>query len=214
MSVKAHGHWAWEPDWIRGAFTTTGTCQNKDCGYKVAASGTYEVDAAQLVVEEDMAGAPYSDYFTFQSFSPPLQLMKLPVGTPDQVQEGVDRAAAVLFADPGLAATALRLVVEQFLTTEGVSSRRAKGGFASADERIRTWRSAAAGRERVADLLLAAKWIGNAGTHSLATLTVAEVLEGAEFLSEAFHVLFEGPTIDARAQAINKARGPVRPPGS
>lgn len=211
-SVRARSFWAWDPDWIRGTFTASGTCQNPDCGLKVSASGTYVVGTAKLVIDEEAMGPPYSTFYTFRSFSPPLQLMRLPDGTTEQVQEGVERAEAVLFADPGLAATALRLVVEQFLTAEGISDRRPGGGFASADERIRSWRSAAPGRERVADLLLAAKWIGNAGTHSLATLTVAEVLDGAEFLSEAFHALFEGPTIDARAQAINQARGPIRRP--
>jgi hypothetical protein len=209
-SVDARSFWAWEPEWIRGAFTSTGTCQNTDCGLKVAVSGTYEVYGARLVIDEDDPGPPYSTYYTFRNFSPPLQLMRLPESTPEQVKDGVDRAATVLFADPGLAATALRLVVEQFLTADGIPDKRARGGFISADERIMTWKGAAPGRDRVANLLLAVKWIGNAGTHSLATLSVDEVLAGAEFLSEAFHALFEGPSIDARAQAINQARGPVR----
>lgn len=55
------------------------------------------------------------------------------------------------------------------------------------------------------------KWIGNAGTHSLSTLTVAEVLKGVEILDEAFHAQFVGPDIDARAKAVNEARGPVSP---
>ncbi|WP_456695518.1 DUF4145 domain-containing protein [Aeromicrobium sp. P5_D10] len=157
-------------------------------------------------------GSSYASYFTFQNFSPPLALMRLPNSTPSQVQDGVDRAAAVLFVDPGLAATALRLVVEQFLTTQGIPDRRQAGGYINADERIKTWQAAASDRSRVAGLLLAVKWIGNAGTHSLSTLTITEVLDGVEFLNEAFHALFVGPDIDARARAINEAKGPVPPP--
>ena len=40
---------------------------------------------------------------------------------------------------------------------------------------------------------------------------VKEVLDGVEILDEAFHRLFIGPDIDARAQAINTAKGPHRP---
>lgn len=212
-SRLAHDHPAWDPEWIRGVFTASGACENPECGQPAVASGTYEVDYAKdrpyNAYEE--SGPPYSSYYTVRQVFPPLVLMRLPETTPAPIQEGVERAAAVLFTDAGLAATALRLVVEQFLTSEGIPATRPTGGFISADERIKTWKKAAAGRDRVADLLLAVKWIGNAGTHSLSTLTVSEVLRGVEILDEAFHAQFVGPDIDAQAKAVNAARGPVPP---
>lgn len=171
--------------------------------------GNYAVDLADQQTDQDFGGVRYSKYYTVKQVSPPPRLMRLPSTTPASVQDGVARAAAVLFADPGLAATALRLVVEQFLTSEGVPATRPNGGFVSADHRIKAWRDGSEDRSRVADLLLAVKWIGNAGTHSLSKLTVEEVLNGVEFLDEAFHALFVGPDVDARAKAVNAARGPI-----
>ncbi|GAA3658965.1 DUF4145 domain-containing protein [Nocardioides ginsengisoli] len=203
----------WEPEWIRGVFTASGACENPECEQPAVATGTYEVDYAKKRPHDEYteSGPPYSAFYSVKQVYPPLVLMRLPETTPEPIQEGVERAAAVLFTDPGLAATALRLVVEQFLTSEGIAATRPTGGFISADDRIKTWKKGATGRDRVADLLLAVKWIGNAGTHSLSTLTVSEVLKGVEILDEAFHAQFIGPDIDARAKAVNDARGPVSP---
>lgn len=193
-------------------FSATATCENPACGQPVVAVGTYLVNYAEKRHGDSYQGADYSKFYKVQQVTPPIPLIRLPTSTPVPVQDGVNRASNVLFADPGLAATALRLVVEQFLTSEGVPDKRLTGGFISADERIKTWKQGAADRGRVAGLLLAAKWIGNAGTHSLSTLSVKEVLDGVEFLDEAFHALFVGPDIETRAKAINAARGPVPPP--
>lgn len=208
-SVRQHADEYWEPEWIRGTFTAVGICDNPRCGQYARAVGTYTVDQWEDRLGADHRGRDYSAWHIVDHITPPLALMQLPTGTPDAIQEGVERAAAVLFADPGLAATALRLVVEQFLTSQGVPDIRSSGGFIGADERIKTWKKGAAERGRVADLLLAVKWIGNAGTHSLSTLTIKEVLDGVEFLDEAFHAQFVGPDIDARARAVNAARGPL-----
>lgn len=122
------------------------------------------------------------------------------------------RASRVLFADPGLAATALRATVERFLSSEGISTTRSTGQFRNVHEHIKEWRDADSNRPSVADLLFAVKWLGNAGTHEDSDLTTIEVLDGARVLNEAFHRLFTGPDIDAHAQAINAAKGPSRKP--
>jgi len=210
-SKEARSHPAWEPDWIKGTFTTTGRCENDNCGHTVAAAGTYEVTYARSGRGHEYLGDTYASFYTFRHFSPPLRLLQIEAAIPEPVREGFERAAAVVYADPGLAATALRLVVEQFLTAEGIPAATSNSKPIGVDRRITTWKTAAPHRDRVADLLLAAKWIGNVGTHSLATLTATQVLEAADYLSEAFHALLVTPGIDARAQAVNQARGLVPP---
>ncbi|WP_332643278.1 DUF4145 domain-containing protein [Aeromicrobium sp.] len=212
QSKRAHAHPAWDPDWIHGVFTASALCENPDCEQPAVATGEYSVDWSKKREHDESLGPPYSTYYQVRQIHPPLVLMRLPESTPSPVQEGVIRASAVLLTDPGLAATALRLVVEQFLSSEGVPSTRTGGSFIGADERIKTWKKSGTGRDRVAGLLLAVKWIGNAGTHSLSKLTIKEVLEGVEILDEAFHALFVGPDIDARAKAVNDARGPAAAP--
>lgn len=141
-----------------------------------------------------------------------MLMMPVPKSAPDEVREGVMRASRVLFADAGLAATALRATVERFLTAEGIAAIRSTGQFRNAHERIQEWRDADTSRPPVADLFFAVKWLGNVGTHEDSDLTTMEVLDGARVFDEAIHRLFTGPDIEARAQTINAAKGPSRQP--
>ncbi len=214
-SKQGREHAAWEPEWIFGTFVAIAECENNECHQEVHALGKYRVDAASSSprYDEDYSmsyDAQYSTYYTVTLLSPPLVLMRLPETAPPEVREGVERASAVLFLDPGLAGTALRAAVERFLTTEGISPKRSSGGFVTLDQRIRDWKQATPDRASVADLLLAVKWIGNAGSHEVSDVSAKEVLDGVEILDEAFHRLFVGPDIDARARAINSAKGPKR----
>lgn len=84
----------------------------------------------------------------------------------------------MFFADPGLAATALRATLERFLTHEGISATSSAGQFRSAHERIREWRDADPNRLLVAGLLCAVKWLGNAGTHEAGRLSESGTAAG------------------------------------
>lgn len=204
LSQSLHDHEAFEPEWINGTFVVKAACGNDQCGQTVRALGSYRVDYSSVLTDH----LQWSKYYRVTYIVPSLVLMRMPKSAPEEVGQGVERASAVIFVDPGLAATAMRATVERFLTTEGIPSDLPSGGFVSLDERIRSWRRAKPTREGVADLLLAVKWIGNAGTHEDADLAVKDVLDGVEILDEAFHRLWVGRDIDARAQAINAAKGP------
>lgn len=211
-SVSARSHFAWEPEWISGTFVVRGQCENPDCQQAVHGTGDFRVNYSQKSSDEEYQGPDYSSYYTVTHLHPPMLMMSIPKSAPNEVREGVLRASRVLFADPGLAATALRATVERFLTSEGIAATLPAGQFRSAHQRINEWRDADASRPQVADLFFAVKWLGNAGTHEDSDLTTIEVLDGARVLDEAFHRLFTGPDIDAHAQTINAAKGPSRKP--
>ena len=147
--------------------------------------------------------------------TPALALMTFPEGTPEEVQEGVTRAARLLYADPPSAANALRATVERFLTVEGIPSTtvgsKGRPVFVTAHTRIEDWLAKTA-NQQVGDLFLAVKWIGNDGSHEVSHLSVAEVLDGARLLEQAFRLLYDttGHDLDRAARAINANRGPVR----
>jgi len=211
-SASARNHPAFEPEWISGTFVVRGQCENPECQQAVHGTGNYRVGYSQKSNREEFEypGIPYSSYYTVTHLHPPMLMMPIPKSAPDEVREGVLRASRVLFADPGLAATALRATVERFLTSEGIAATRPTGQFRNAHERINEWRDADPNRPPVADLFFAVKWLGNAGTHEDSDLTTMEVLDGARVLDEAFHRLFTGPDIDAHARTINAAKGPSR----
>lgn len=213
-SASARGHLAFEPEWVAGTFVVRGQCRNPGCQQAVHGTGNYQVDYSRKSKPDygfEYHGPDYSSYYTVTHLHPPLLLMPIPQPAPEQVREAVLRASRVLFADPGLAATALRATVERFLTSEGISPTRSDGRFRSAHERITEWAAADSDRPQVADFFFAVKWLGNVGTHEDSDLTTIEVLDGANVLDEAFHRLFTGPDMDARAQTINAAKGPSRP---
>lgn len=214
-SVSARSHFAFEPEWIFGTFVVRGQCENPECQQAVHGTGDYRVNYSEESSREDESGyqgPDYSSFYTVTHLHPPMLMMPIPRSAPEEVRDGVLRASRVLFADPGLAATALRATVERFLTSEGVQATRPSGSFRNAHERISEWKQRDPARAPVADLFFAVKWLGNAGTHEDSDLTAIEVLDGARVLDEAFHRLFTGPDIDAHAQTINAAKGPSRQP--
>lgn len=199
-----------EPEWISGTFVVRGQCENPECQQAVYGSGDYTVDYSQKSHNAEWQGLSYSSYYTVAHLHPYILMMPIPKSAPSEVREAVRRASRVLFADPGLAATALRATVERFLTSEGIPATESNGRFRNVHVRINQWRDADQTRPAVADLFFAVKWLGNAGTHEDSDLTTIEVLDGARVLDEAFHRLFTGPDIEAHARTINAARGPFR----
>lgn len=213
MSASNRAHPAFEPEWVYGTFSIRGKCENPECSQVFHGAGDFSVDFSTSSLRHDpweVGPPPYSSYYRLTNLHPPLHLMPVPQSAPKSVQDGVLRASRVLFADPGLAATALRAVVELFLTSEGISATNASMRFRSAHSRIKEWRNKGVNRSQTADLLFAVKWLGNAGTHEDSDLTLLEVLAGAKLLDEAFHRIYTGPDIDAQAQTINVAKGPPR----
>lgn len=208
QSRMDRNHPGWDADWIFGTFYSTGQCENTTCKQIVTAVGTYKVGQSTTVDWGD-ANSQYATFCTIDYFSPPLTLFRLPEEAPSDVREAVDRAARLLFTDPGLSATALRASVERFLTAVQIPATSPGGNFIPLDARLKEWRQQT-GQTRVADLFLAAKWIGNEGTHEVSGLTVDDVLDGVEIIDEALHALFVTPDIDARAQTINANRGRPR----
>lgn len=199
-----------DPEWITGTFTIQGQCENDGCQQAVHGTGDYSVGMSQKSWREEYDY--YSSYYIVRHLHPPVMMMPVPKAATDQVRDAIVRASRVLFADPGLAATALRATVEVFLTTQGIASTSTTGSFRSAHERIQEWGDADPDRPQLADLFFAVKWLGNAGTHEVSDLDVTQVLEGARVLNEAFHRLFTAPGIDAHAQTLNADKGPTSNP--
>lgn len=199
-----------EPDWISGTFSVVGQCDNPACRQDVHGSGNYQIAytvSSYPPREYNYQGADYVAFYTLAHLHPPLRLMSIPEFAPDQVREGIMRAARCWFVDPGLAATALRATIELFMTTEGISAVNPDGNFASAHSRIKKWLAQdRAARDSIARLLLAVKWLGNDGTHEDAHLTRQEVYAGARMLDFAFDQLFVGPDLDEQARAIDAAK--------
>ncbi|MDJ0455171.1 DUF4145 domain-containing protein [Gordonia amicalis] len=151
---------------------------------------------------------------------PALPLFELPDDVPDAVVTELDRAAAVVWADPRSAITALRTGLERLMDAQGVPARNKVGRHLSLHQRLVDFRTGAAAgttdaatRVEASDLLEAVKWVGNDGTHTGSTpITAADVLEIAEFIEIALKMLYapNNAAALARAKRIIASKALVR----
>ena len=192
-----------------GTFTVTGHCYNENCKQSIHGVGSYTSypDSTYSDYGEPLGMRHYYE-FTLGCIYPPLQIIDLPDDTPEKVKESVQRASSVLFTDLNLAATALRVAIENFLTAVDIASADSNGNYLPAHRRIEAWCDADPTPERtsITNLFLATKWIGNEGTHENASLGIDDFLNGAKYLEEAFHRLFTSPIIQNSASSVNQSR--------
>lgn len=196
VSARYRDHPGWEPEWIGGHFSVQAECTDRDCRSIALLVGKMKVDA-----DVDERGHWYGDYGTFYELrycDPPLRLLAVPGGTPDDVKRAIESASHVVWMDPSSAANRLRAAVEHLLTDLGVAKR---GSTHKRIERL------AASRQDVANALEAVKWIGNDGSHT-AAMPLRDVLEGVALLERALNLVYDhtAAELDQLARKINAAR--------
>ncbi|WP_433228996.1 DUF4145 domain-containing protein [Micromonospora sp. CA-248260] len=192
-TVLQQTHESWEPHWISGKFRGVLHCNAKRCGEDVLVTGEMRV----IEVADHQRNIDYDSAYLLRFAQPPLPLIEFHDNCPESIQQHVDKAAALLWADPGATAGRLRFAVEQLLTELGDTSRRPLA------RRISELKAT---KPDVAITLQAVKWLGNQGVHE-ATLTVRDVLDGVKLLEHALDLLYKHPQMEALANQINADRG-------
>jgi hypothetical protein len=211
-SKKAHGHEAWDPDWISYVYSCLLECTNPACKDTVANSGTGSVD---FDVEYDEDGSPsqvWEDFFAPKHFAPHLKLFLCPSGTPDNVSEEIEKSFSLFFSDAPSAANHVRIALEDLLTYLKIKRygvRGKKRTFLALHRRIELL---PAKYKHLQDLFFAVKWLGNAGSHSDKVVTRDDVLDAYEIMEEILQDLFVKKTIQVKklAKQINKTKGPTK----
>lgn len=194
------------PDELKGAFTGWLQCDNLGCGCIAAVAGDWTYEWA---FDEARGRDGLIDFFVLRYISPAPPVLQVPARTPAKVVASIALASAVLWMSPDLAATQLRLAVEDLLTARRVKrtvlTAKNKRRRLSAQERLEIF---AATHPEVVHALEAVKWIGNSGTHETG-LTVSEVLIGAKLLEHALRRLYDASdaSLVAEAKVINRRRG-------
>jgi hypothetical protein len=205
----------WEPDHTIARFAAEMRCTNSTCGECVFVTGHSTID----YYGQDEEGEHWEEIFEPRAAYPAIPVFRLMEEWPDAVITELRRSFAHIWNDPGAAANRLRTAVECLLdglrvkkttlTTKGGVTRRSK---LKLHDRIVAFRAM---KPDAADLLLAVKWLGNAGSHAdLAGLTRDHVLDGMEIMEHVLHLLFDktGQAVTQLAKSINKKKGPVSKP--
>lgn len=194
------------PGELTGTFTGLLRCDNHSCGREVSIAGDW---VYSWVFDEDEERERLVDFFILRYISPAPQLLLTPKRTPSKVVASIALSSSALWTSPDLAATQLRLAVEELLTSRGVKrtsvTAKRKRRRLSTQERLDIF---AVTHPDVVHALEAVKWIGNAGTHE-SGLAVEDVVAGAKFLELALRRLYDTSEAEliATAKDINRRRG-------
>ena len=211
-SKKAHGHEAWDPDWIEYVYSCLLECTNPACKDTVANSGTGSVD---FDVEYDEDGSPsqaWGDFFTPKHFSPHLKIFLCPRNTPDNVSDEIQKSFSLFFSDAPSAANHVRIALEDLLTHLKIKRYEVRGKrrtFLALHRRIELL---PAKYKHLQDLFFAVKWLGNAGSHSVKVVTKDDVLDSYEIMEEILQDLYvkKSSQVKNLARKINKTKGPTK----
>ncbi len=198
------------PEDLEYTFSAALKCDERGCQETVRVTGKGSPEQTEAY---DQDGYPYldlEDRFTPLFFHPPLILFQPPKGTPDGVVTQLIASFQLFFCDPSAAANRLRSAIE-FLLTElrvprSVSGRGSR--LLSLHDRIT---KVPTKFQPHRDLLLAVKWIGNAGSHRSA-LKADDVLDGYQITEHFLAEIYDNQhtQVQRLAKQINRRKGPRR----
>lgn len=154
-------------------------CSNPECREVVSASG---VAGHEEEYDEQLMEMTYQRYYKPQFFVPALPLFTISSKCPEPVAAEIRKAAALYWSDTGSCANRLRSAVEALLTDRKVArstlNKKHRRVPLSLHSRIDKFKTI---DPENADMLLAIKWLGNAGSHAnLDALTTSDLLDGFE----------------------------------
>ena len=116
LSVLAHRHEAWDPEWIQKRFVVLLRCASDECGEVVACAGDVAVVEEQDYSPNGEPDETWNDQFTPKYFRPTILFFRLEAEYPEEVQKHLERAFALAWSDTASALNALRVALEELLT--------------------------------------------------------------------------------------------------
>ncbi len=186
-------------------YTTFLKCQNKDCQEVTISSGS------GFVKEEfydTSKGAYYLlvKYFTPKFFYPPLHIFKIPKDTPEDVSEAIISSFSFVFSNQSAAASQIRTALECLLSCLKVYSVNKRDKRQSLHSRIESLPDK---YQKIKDICLAIKWLGNAGSHCDDKMSFDDVFDGYDMLSFVLEDLYDNKHahVEEIAKNINEKKG-------
>jgi hypothetical protein len=213
-SIQARAGDEWEPDWLEERFILLLKCLGTNCGEVISVSGTTKHEVSQQEDEFSSNGWDYVDRITmFPRFVDPAPAMfDVPLQCPQEVSDHIACAWLLYWVDHQACANRLRSALESLLDHLGIARstinkhrKRQSLSLHSRVERLSKRHPVAA------NMLMAAKWIGNVGTHGN-QITDSDLFDQMDLLEHALELLVAKRPQKLRllAAKIKKAKGPLR----
>jgi hypothetical protein len=211
-SREAHSHDDWEPEWIEYIYTCMLICKNEKCQEVVTGSGTGSVDWDIIEDEHGMPDQVYADFFLPKYFEPHLRLISIPDSCPDTVTKPLNESFKLFFSSPNSAANNVRAAIEELLTELKIkrfSTSNGKRRFINLHQRIGLLPLKYAPFK---EMILAIKWLGNAGSHGHNEVTMDDVMDAYELTEHILEEIYEPKIkkLTAIAKKVNRKKGPAK----
>ncbi|MBR8007401.1 DUF4145 domain-containing protein [Burkholderia vietnamiensis] len=211
-SRREHDHVDWEPDWIRGVFSCLFECNNEHCNEVVSCAGISKVAATEVLDDEYGWVQQQEEHFYPDFFTPSLVLMDIPKACPEAVRKHLQESFSLAHANAGAALNCARAGIEAVLTDLGVTRFKTQNGkrrIISLHQRIESLPSK---YDEQKQLLLAVKWLGNAGSHAGLAPDVSDLRSAYDLLESVLAEVYDKKTLKLKAVAkkVNKKKGPAK----
>lgn len=211
-SLREHEHEGWDPAWIRYVFSCIFECTNANCKEVVSCCGEGRLEFFEYEDEGHGPVQSSDDRFSPRYFNPPLVLMDIPGSCPPEATARLTESFALFFADPGAALNCTRAAVEAVLTNLGIKRFVLANGKRKPVNLHQRIQLLSPRYNELKEMLLAVKWLGNAGSHDGDKPNAADVRRTYDLLEHALSEIYEakGQKLKAFAKKVNKKKGPLK----
>lgn len=206
-----HSNDDWDPDWITERFTGLLICANISCGEVIAVCGTTSNWLDYHCGPAGDTGSQLIKSFRPTAIVPAPAMFPIPPKAPEELVSQISNDFSLFWMDFEACAGRLRVCIEMFLDDMKIPrTRTGKAGRDSSvnlDMRIKEYETI---NSETSNLLLAVKWIGNAGSHvNLSKLDREDLLDVFEILGYVLEETYVSSKkrLTASAHAINTAKG-------
>jgi len=112
-SLSAHGHPAWEPEWINGVFLGLLKCSNPTCSENVIVSGYFRSEEGHEYDEmNDRYNLVFNKFVIPSCFRPPLKIFQINENIPEKIKNEIIKAFNVYWIDNSSCSNKIRVIVE------------------------------------------------------------------------------------------------------
>lgn len=203
--MNYHEDWFDAPEMITYTFTALLLCTNPCCKEVVTCSGTGGVEREQYSYDD----YKYVEYYKPFFFYPSLNIFQIPIKTPENVQNSIKSSFSLVFNNKSAAANQVRIAIECLLThlkIKNYHTSRGKRIKLSLHNRIALLPTK---YQKIKDICLAIKWLGNAGSHCSDEMSVEDVFDGYDMLSFVLEELYDNKHthVTKLAKRINAKKG-------
>jgi hypothetical protein len=208
-SKMFHDHPGWEPEGIDGRFVALMDCAH--CGNVVGVAGIYRIVDDRHYDEDVGESGDYEKYYRPTFFTESPRIIDLPDATPEDVVGELLASFRLFWCDAFGCTNRLRSAVEQLLTEQKIARTyidkdKHKRKPIPLHGRIERYQKK---QPQIARRLMAAKWIGNAGSHGN-PVTAEDALDAYELMDWVLDALYarRHKSTALIMQTVNKKRAP------